>query len=107
VILRIFRASVYPAAIDTFSRFLRTEALPVTRAQPGHVASWAGEPLQHGESEFAFVSVWKDLPTLQAFRGSDLSDPGILPAERTVIREASVAHYLTVIPKATIPPRTG
>ena len=46
------------------------------------------------DDTFVFVSVWRDLESLQAFRGTDLDDPGILPHEADVIQEAVVEHYL-------------
>jgi quinol monooxygenase YgiN len=94
VILRIFRARIYPDKRDIFSRFLHDEAIPSTRAQPGLVDCWAGEPLRSDDDTFVFVSVWRDLESLQAFRGTDLDDPGILPHEADVIQEAVVEHYL-------------
>jgi quinol monooxygenase YgiN len=95
MVLRIFRARVYPEKRAVFARFLREEAVPNTRAQPGLVDCWAGEPLRDQDDEFVFVSIWRDLASLQAFRGTDLDDPGILPHEVDVIREAVVEHYAT------------
>jgi quinol monooxygenase YgiN len=95
VILRVFRAHIYPDKRAVFSRFLREEAIPSTRAQPGLVDCWAGEPMRDEDDEFVFVSIWRDLAALQAFRGADLNDPGILPHEIEIVREASVDHYTT------------
>jgi quinol monooxygenase YgiN len=97
VILRIFQARIYPNAREAFSKFLRGEAIPTTLDQPGIVACYAGEPLAGKGDEFVFVSIWRDLKSLEAFRGSDLDDPGLLPHERDVIRDASVAHYSVVM----------
>jgi quinol monooxygenase YgiN len=93
VILRVFRAQIYPDQRAAFSQFLRNEALPTTRAQPGFVDCWVGEPLREDDHEFTFVSVWRDLASLEAFRGRNLDDPGIRPEESAVIRSAAVAHY--------------
>lgn len=93
MILRIFRAQIYPDQHAAFADFLRSEALPTTRAQPGFVDCWVGEPLREDDYEFTFVSVWRDLASLEAFRGSDLDDPGVLPQEAAVIRSAEVMHF--------------
>lgn len=92
LILRIFRARIFPDKKETFSAWLRDEAVPSTRAQLGLVDCWTGEPRHTEDDEFVFVSVWRDVQSLQAFR--DLDDPGIRPDEADIIREASVDHYV-------------
>lgn len=94
MILRIFRAQVYADKRQAFASYLRDEGLPTTRAQPGLVDCWLGEPLSDEDNVYVFVSVWRDLGSLQAFRGSDLTDPGVLPSEVGVIKEARVEHFV-------------
>lgn len=93
MIMRIFRARVHPGQGEAFEEFLTSEAIPMTRVQPGAVDFWAGGPFGSNSDEYVFVSLWQDVAALRALRGEDFEEPGIEPHEAGVIKEAFVHHY--------------
>jgi heme-degrading monooxygenase HmoA len=92
VLLRVFRARIFPGREPDFARWLVEEATPMMDGQPGVRDYWIGYP-EEGSTEFAFVSVWEDLDSLVAVRGEGWREAEIFPEEVDIVAEAWVHHY--------------
>lgn len=93
MITRVFRGRVRPGKHADFERFIRTEALPEFRANPGVEGVHFGTPTEQDPDEFLVVTVWRDLDALKAYAGERWSDPKLSLTEAHLLAEASVHHY--------------
>src|SRR4029077_4299220 len=96
VIVRVFRARVRPGSAADFEVMLRDQSIPLLRAAGGLLSWWAGRPL--GEAgEFAVVTVWRDLVSLQEFAGPDWQREGVIPAAELPLLEETVLHHYELV----------
>lgn len=93
MIIRIFRVTAEPGRRDDFESFLREEALPMMKRQPGLVSITAGLPEEATPDEFCLVMVWESVEALSAFAGEDWRRPHIHPDEKGVVKDRALHHY--------------
>lgn len=93
MIIRIFRARLRPGKRAAFVRLCETVSMPIMRAQAGCLTVHIGEPTARRPDEFAVISVWRDLESLQAFAGERWREATIMPGEADLLEVARVEHY--------------
>lgn len=93
MIIRVFRAHMKPGKRAAYERLCREHYLPLIREQPGYMTARIGEPCADAPLEFVLVSIWKDLPSLQAFAGEHWQEAYIVPGEADLLETASVEHF--------------
>ena len=67
MIIRVFRARIYPNKVEQFERFFLHKALPMVKAQSGLVSATVGKPLEPTPNEFLMITVWQDINALMKF----------------------------------------
>jgi heme-degrading monooxygenase HmoA len=96
MIVRVFRATVRSGSTAEFEQVFRADALPLLEGVPG-LRSWvAGRPLGTA-GEFAVVTVWEDLESLQRFVGQDWQREGVMPGAALALMEGTILHHYEVI----------
>ncbi len=93
MIVRIFRPTIHPGKEPEFEAFLRDTAIPLVSHQPGLVAQHVGRPRDPSSTEFVYVTVWKDVESIQAFAGERWQEAVIAPDEEHLLKNTSIAHY--------------
>jgi transposase/quinol monooxygenase YgiN len=93
MIIRVFQARLKPGKREAFERLCREINVPLMTAQPGCLTVRIGEPAKAHPDIFVIVSLWRDLPSLQAFTGERWQEATILPGEADLLEEAAVQHY--------------
>ena len=92
MIVRVYRATVRTGGASDFEEIVRSEALSQLAGAPGLVSWVAGRPLGTA-GEFAVVTIWEDLESLQRFVGQDWHREGVMPAEALALLEETVLHH--------------
>jgi heme-degrading monooxygenase HmoA len=95
MIVRVYRATVSRGGSSDFEEIVRSETLAQFTRVPGLVSWVAGRPLG-AAGEFAVVTVWEDLESLQRFVGPDWQREGVMPAEALALLEETVLHHYEV-----------
>jgi heme-degrading monooxygenase HmoA len=83
VILRIWRATLNPAGLETYRRFERERFLPTYRKQPGLLGVLF---LREAEDRAASLTVWEDWGVLEALTSS--------PSYRETTHELAESAFL-------------
>jgi heme-degrading monooxygenase HmoA len=69
MIIRVFRPTIHPGKEREFEAFLRATAVPLVSQQSGLVAQHVGKPRDPSSTEYAYVTIWEDVESIQAFAG--------------------------------------
>ena len=93
MIIRVFRARVYPDKVEEFERFFLNKAMPNVKAQRGLISVTVGKPLERTQNEFLMIMVWKDVESLKGFAGEQWQEAVIDPDEKDLLMETFVYHY--------------
>src|SRR5215469_2004806 len=93
MIIRVFRARLKPGKRDAYERLCREHYIPLIREQPGFMTARIGEPPEGAPEDFALVSIWKDLASLQAFAGEHWQEAYIVPGEADLLESVVVEHF--------------
>jgi hypothetical protein len=94
MIIRVFRCTPKPGAVDELERLARDVSVPFVDSQPGLVARYTGRGTGATGDELLMISVWEDLDALKNMTGEDWQSE-VIPDERIsdLIEESSVRHY--------------
>jgi heme-degrading monooxygenase HmoA len=92
MILRVARARAAPGRAQALEEFLRLEALPALRDQPGLLRVEVGGPMDPGGDGFVMLTLWKDLSALKAFAGERWQEPKMLP-DGGLLSDLVLEHY--------------
>jgi heme-degrading monooxygenase HmoA len=93
MLIRTIRARVPADAAGPYEQWLRANAIPLLRAQPGLVALHVGRKPEADTAEFVIVSVWRDRADLQAFAVQAESDLLAAPEGKIRTVEFVVQEY--------------
>lgn len=93
MIIRVFRARLKPGKRAAYERLCREHYIPLIREQPGYMTARIGEARQGAPLDFALVSIWKDLASLQAFAGEHWQEAYIVPGEADMLETVAVEHF--------------
>ena len=94
MIIRVFRCTPKPGAVDELERLAREVSVPFVDSQAGLVARYTGRGTGATGHELLMISVWQDLDALKSMTGEDWESE-VIPDERIseLIEESSVRHY--------------
>jgi transposase/quinol monooxygenase YgiN len=93
MIIRVFRARLKPGKRAAYERLCREISIPLMRAQPGFLTARIGEPQDGAPEDFVFVSIWRDLGSIQAFVGERWREVFVLPGEADLLESVAVEHF--------------
>lgn len=93
MIIRVFRARLKPGKRSAYERLCRDVAFPLMRAQKGCLTVRVGEPVKTHPDILVIVSLWQDLPSLQAFTGEHWQEVSVVPGEADLLEEVMVQHF--------------
>src|SRR5437868_15350266 len=93
MIVRVFRAKVWPGQQAEFKAMVEQLSVPLICSQQGLLAYYPGQPMTCGPDEFVMVTVWESLDALKAFAGEDWRSPVISGEEFLLLEAACVDHY--------------
>ena len=93
MIMRIFQVVTRPGKEAEFAEFFHNTAIPLMKSTAGLEQVLPGAARVDTPREFSFVMVWKDLASLQAFVGEDITSPHIDPSEAELVESRSIKHY--------------
>ena len=93
MVIRVFRPTIQPGKQREFESFLRDTAVPLVSRQSGILAQHVGRPRDSSSSEYLFVTVWKDVESIQAFAGERWQEAVIAPEEEHLLKETWIQHY--------------
>ena len=95
MIVRVFEARIRAGKLGEFEELLKSVSIPLVLAQPGLLECRTGRPVGGANPDtFVMVSVWRDVPSIQAFAGDDWEQPVIPdPREAAIIEASTVRHF--------------
>ena len=93
MIIRIFAARLKRGKRDEYERLCRAAALPLMREQPGFLSGRIASVRDERPNDFVLLSLWQDVPSIQAFVGEHWQEAFILPGEADLLDEVSVRHF--------------
>lgn len=103
MILRIYRATVRVGRESEYVALLHERVVSAARGADGLVAFHIGRRLAGASPEFVLVTVWRDLPALQAFTGPDWHAPIFFDDEQKLIESFDVQHFEALSSDALTP----
>lgn len=96
VIIRVFRPTIHSGKEKEFESFLQETALPLMSQQSGIVAQHVGRSLDPSSTEYSYITVWKDIGSIQAFAGERWQEAVINPDEKYLLKHTWIQHYATL-----------
>ena len=93
MIIRVFRPTIHPGKEGEFESFLRDTAVPLVSRQSGLLAQHVGKPLDPSSTEYVYVTIWKDVESIQAFAGERWEEAVIEPDEEHLLQDTWIEHY--------------
>ena len=94
MIIRVFRCTPRPGAVDGLENLAKEVSVPFVDSQPGLVARYTGRGIGGTGDELLMISVWENLDALKNMTGEDWESE-VIPDERIseLIEESSVRNY--------------
>ena len=93
MIIRVFRPTIHPGKEGEFESFLRDTAVPLVSRQSGLLAQHVGRPRDRSSTEYLYVTLWKDVESIQAFAGERWQEAVIAPDEEHLLQDTWIEHY--------------
>lgn len=93
MIIRVFRPTIHAGKEQLFESFLRDTAVPLVSGQVGLMAQHLGRSIDPSSTEYVYVTVWRDVESIQAFAGDRWQDAVITPDEEHLLKDTWIAHY--------------
>ena len=93
MIVRVFRARVYPDKHAEYERLVQERAIPLMQAEEGMLGLRIGLPMEPTPNEYVIITRWRDLDAMTHFTGDNWHEPVILDDAADLIEEATVSHY--------------
>jgi quinol monooxygenase YgiN len=90
-ILRVFEARAKQGCADALSKKFATISIDVVRNKSGNQGYFFGNSILD-ESDFVFVSVWKDLASIRKLFGEEWQSSFLPPGYSELIEECSIKH---------------
>ncbi len=93
MIVRVLSAKVRAGRVAAFNVLFRRQ-VSLLRAQPGLAYIRLARRLQpDGGQEAVLFEEWRDIASLYAWVGPNLTEPRLVPGARELIDELVVSHY--------------
>jgi heme-degrading monooxygenase HmoA len=92
MIVRILTATVKTERAGSFNALLRTQ-VPILKEQPGLRYVKLARRIRSGEEEVLLIEEWRDVASLYAWVGPELSRARLLPGAEELIVDLRIAHY--------------
>ena len=93
MIIRVFRAKIRKGRIAEFKKMVQEQSIPWLEKSEGMLRYFPGEPFGEDSREFVMITMWRDLPSLQAFSGKDWDDPVVTEDEEPLVEAMYADHY--------------
>ena len=94
MILRVFRAKIHEGQVENFERMVREQSIPWLNGSEGLLAWFPGKPIDESSREFAMVTLWQDLSSVEKFTGRDWKNPVVTADEAPLVEEMHAHHYV-------------
>lgn len=91
-ILRIFEVRPRPGNAALLKQKLSDTSVSVVKDKPGNLGYFFGSNLSSGENDLVFISVWKDLESIQSLFGDEWEESFLPPGYDEIIESCSVRH---------------
>jgi|GEM_PF-481139 len=107
-IARMWTGSTKVEDADRYLDYLRRTGIADSWNTPGNEAVWCLRRIDRAEAEFTFISVWKDLRSVESFAGPDPERAVFYPQDEAFLvrRDERVTHY-EVLFRGSTPSRPG
>lgn len=92
MIVRVLTASVPTRQAGQFNELLRKQ-LPILHAQEGLVYVKLARRIEGPIEEVLLFEEWRDIRSLYAWAGRDLTKPRLLPGTVDLVEHLSITHY--------------
>ena len=91
-ILRIFEVRAKPGNAEILKQKLSDTSVSVVKGKPGNLGYFFGESLSSDENDLVFISVWKDLASIQELFGKDWEESYLPEGYDKLIESCSIKH---------------
>lgn len=98
MILRIFRAEIFPGMKVEFERDVAAASVRMVMEQEGCLSCQIAQPIHAESSIYALLSLWRDRDSLVAFVGQDFETANIPAGMGRYIKSCSVENYFSLEP---------
>ena len=93
MIVRTFKATIYPGKNEEFKTFFTQIAIPLVKQQEGLIDLYIGLPMDETSSDFIMTSFWKDINSIKKFSGEQWQNAVIDDREKHLVQSATMEHY--------------
>lgn len=95
MIARMWHGTVPASKAGEYREFLQTRAIPDYQSVDGNVSVYILERSDGAVTHFITLSFWKDLDSIKAFAGEDISVAKYYPEDQEFLLEfePNVVHY--------------
>jgi quinol monooxygenase YgiN len=93
VIIRVFRARIRKGRTAEFKKMVQEQSIPWLEDTAGMLSYFPGEPFGEDSRDFAMITMWRDLKSLQAFSGKDWDNPVVTEDEEPLVEAMFADHY--------------
>ena len=93
MIIRTIHVVTRPGQEAAYSEFFHNRSLTLARQTEGIVFSLAGTARRETPNEFFFATIWRDMPSLRAFVGDDISKPSPAILETDFVESRTIKHF--------------
>ena len=91
-ILRIFDVRAKDGKVDILRQKLSDTSVDVVKGEPGNLGYFFGESVSSEGNDLVFISVWKDLQSVQSKFGDQWQHSFLPPGYEALIESCSVRH---------------
>ncbi len=91
--MRVFEVRAKPGCADELSTKLGHTSISVVQDKPGNLGYFFGKKTPSGDHDFVFVSIWKNLESVQTLFGADWEKSFLPPGYNEIIEECSIKHF--------------
>lgn len=92
MILRILTATVKQERAGTFNVLMRNQ-LPILKEYEGLVWVKLARRIVGRSEEVVLIEEWRDVASLYAWTGPELTRPRLLPGAEELVDDLSITHY--------------
>lgn len=96
MIIRVFKASIYPEVKEEFALKFRDVSVPIVQRADGLISLEIGGPMDEESNEFLMISKWDNKESIEAFAGEDWNKAFIPDGMEDYIKECSIIHFQNI-----------
>ncbi len=86
MIVRTFKATIYPGKNEEFKTFFTQIAIPLVKLQEGLIDLFIGLPMDETSNVFVMTSFWKDVDAIKKFSGEQWQNAVIDEREKYLVQ---------------------